>query len=212
MNYILAISLLIISYLLGSIPSALIIGKTFKNVDVREHGSKNLGATNTFRVLGLKMGLAVFVMDAVKAAIVVGLVQFNAFGIKDQVFHCLIYGVIAIIGHLFPIFADFRGGKGVSCTVGVMFTFNPLCAFIAFIAWAITMKISKIVSLSALVSSIVLFITSIVQIIILGPNLDTTTFVIITFLVVIMLFDRHKANIKRLANHTESKISDFNKK
>ena len=91
MNYILAISLLIISYLLGSIPSALIIGKTFKNVDVREHGSKNLGATNTFRVLGLKMGLAVFVMDAVKAAIVVGLVQFNAFGIKDQVFHCLIY-------------------------------------------------------------------------------------------------------------------------
>lgn len=208
MNLFLAIFLLIISYLLGSIPSALIVGKLTKNIDIREYGSKNMGATNTFRVLGLKWGAVVFLCDALKAGLIVGLVNFNAFNLRELCFHPLIYGVVAIIGHLFPIFASFKGGKGVSSTGGVMIAYNPLVALICIIVFFISLAISKFVSLSSLIAASALTILSVIELIIIGPNLDTIIFFVICILVLVILVVRHRSNIKRLINHNESKITD----
>lgn len=210
MNIYLAIFLLIISYLLGSIPWAVIISKLTKGIDIREYGSKNMGATNTLRVLGVKWGIIVMLLDALKAGLLVGLINFNAFNLGELCFHPLLYGLAAIIGHLFPIFAKFKGGKGVSSTAGVMFAYNPLCAGICIVIFAACLAITKYVSLSSLVAAIALFITSVVELIILGPNVDTIAYLIITFFVLIILILRHRSNIKRLLKHEESKIVDSN--
>ena len=192
MNIYLSILLLIISYLLGSIPFALITGKLVKKLDLREHGSKNLGATNTFRVLGLRWGILVMILDALKAALIVIIVQHNLFNIKDQVFHPLIYGLTAIIGHMFPIYCNFKGGKGVSCTAGVVIAFN----------------ITKIVSISSLVSVTAVLIGAIIQICI-DYNLDSLMYLILAIISFTFLFYSHRQNIIRLIKHQETKVTDI---
>ena len=208
MNIPLSIMLLIISYLLGSIPFALTAGKMVKKIDLREYGSKNLGATNTFRVLGLKWGILVMLLDAFKAAACVIVVQYNFFNIKDQVFHPLIYGLVAIIGHLLPIFAKFKGGKGVACTAGVMLAFNPVCSLFALLVFILVIIITKIVSISSLSSVTALFICSIIQIIV-HYNFDNLMFLITSFIAFCFLFYTHRQNIGRLLRHEETKVTDI---
>ena len=112
---ILQIVLLIIAYLLGSIPWALIIGKLVKGIDIREYGSKNMGATNTLRVLGVKWGILVFVLDALKGAIIVAIMKYNFFNFDYTLFSFVInplfYGIAAFLGHLFPIYTSFKGNN-----------------------------------------------------------------------------------------------------
>lgn len=208
MNIYLSILLLIISYLLGSIPFALITGKLVKKLDLREHGSKNLGATNTFRVLGLRWGILVMILDTLKAALIVIIVQHNLFNIKDQVFHPLIYGLTAIIGHMFPIYCNFKGGKGVSCTAGVVIAFNPFYSFFALIAFIVTILITKIVSISSLVSVTAVLIGAIIQICI-DYNLDSLMYLILAIISFTFLFYSHRQNIIRLIKHQETKVTDI---
>jgi len=124
MTYVYIGLLMILSYFLGSIPSGLIIGKVFKNIDIREHGSKNTGATNAIRVLGFKTGIFAFIFDVMKGALVIALVFF----LKDKSLYIVseyninissIYGMAAVIGHVFPIYINFKGGKAVATSAGM---------------------------------------------------------------------------------------------
>lgn len=192
---------MILGYLFGSIPWALVIGKVFYKTDVRNYGSGNLGGTNAGRVLGKKAGLTVIILDGLKAFFVVWL--------------CTLWipqaavpaGLCCCIGHCFPVFAGFRGGKAVATTYGYLLaaglfaTGQPVVMFvIPLLIFLITLKLSKMVSLSSIVG--------------IGSAALLTTFCqsdwIITLSIwILWLFVtyRHKANIQRIRNHTEKKIT-----
>lgn len=197
MNFILYLG---IGYLLGSIPFALVIGKVFYKTDVREHGSGNLGGTNTGRVLGKKAGLMVIICDVLKVVLAVAIVSY---------FHksaSIWAGLAAAIGHCYPIFAKFKGGKAVATMFGFListaiFTFSDiLYVLLPFLCFIIILKISKMVSLSsicaALFSSIYIsFMQQDMQII------------IASWLLTLLILYRHKSNIKNIIQGNERKIT-----
>jgi len=202
---VIKIGLLILSYLLGSIPSALIIGKLVKNIDIREHGSKNMGSTNAGRVLGKKWGIVVFLLDATKGFIVLSL--FLVFKLLDPevyaLFTPLIYGIAAILGHVFPIFARFRGGKAVATSAGVILAYNPLFFVIVIGVFFVVVRISKYVSLASLIAVFVAFLLAVFWKI---ESIDWY-FLGTTLLINILIIVRHKDNIKRIQDNTERKIN-----
>lgn len=189
------------AYLIGSIPSALWIGKLFYKTDIREHGSGNLGGTNTFRVLGKKAGMVVTLMDILKGTAATILVLFPVF--EDVTIHALILGAIAVVGHMFPIFAGFRGGKAVATSAGVVLGYAwPL--FLALLAvFLLSLKFTKMVSLSSIIIAIGAFIYALINFIING---DYIFFIMITILAVFIVY-RHKENIKRIKAGTEPKVT-----
>ncbi|WP_285766865.1 glycerol-3-phosphate 1-O-acyltransferase PlsY [Peribacillus sp. SI8-4] len=191
----LTIIIILSAYLIGSIPSGLIIGKTFYNIDIREHGSKNLGGTNTFRTLGVKAGLAVTTMDILKGTLAT-LLPF----LLGADLNAMLVGVIAVIGHMFPIFANFRGGKAVATSAGVILAYEPLFFLIAVIIFFISLYISKYVSLSSMIASLLAFIYSLV--------FHTGDWPLITVIGIFMIFIfyRHRTNIKRIISKTEPKV------
>ncbi|HEY2421223.1 MAG TPA: glycerol-3-phosphate 1-O-acyltransferase PlsY, partial [Neobacillus sp.] len=143
------ILVLIVAYLLGSIPSGLIIGKVFYKTDIREHGSGNLGGTNTFRTLGIKAGLAVTLADILKGTLAASL---------PYLFHVdmnpLLAGILAVLGHTYPIFANFRGGKAVATSGGVLLLYAPYLFFTILVIFFISLYITKFVSLSSMIAGI----------------------------------------------------------
>jgi acyl phosphate:glycerol-3-phosphate acyltransferase len=185
--------IIFIAYLLGSIPSGLIVGKTFYGIDIREHGSGNLGATNTFRTLGKKAGLVVTIADILKGTVAASLpIMFGS----D--FHPLLAGVFAVVGHMYPVFAGFKGGKAVATSGGVLLFYEPLIFVILFISFFISLYLTKYVSLSSMISAVVAIIYSIFT---KDPYLITIIVLLSAF-----VFYRHRANIKRIINKTEPKI------
>ncbi len=187
---------IVIAYLLGSIPTGLIVGKVGFKIDIREHGSGNLGATNTFRVLGIKAGIIVTVCDILKGTLAAVLpVIFHA----EQVYP-LVVGLFAVLGHIFPIFAKFKGGKAVATSAGgVILGVNPLLFIIMICSFLIILYISKYVSLSSMVTGIITIIVTIIQ--------QEVGLMIVTSILTIVVIYRHKANIKRIINKTEPKIT-----
>ena len=193
----------IIGYLFGSIPFALVIGKVFYKTDIREHGSGNLGGSNAGRVLGAKAGIAVAILDILKATIAMTL----SYLFSHNLDAILAAGFFATIGHCYPLFANFRGGKAVSTAVGfllgisIFLTKQPLLHVLLPVAVVIViLYLTKMVSISAMigvsVATLVLFLTQ--------DNL----YVSIAFLLVnIIVVWRHRANIKRLMDGNETKIT-----
>lgn len=193
------ILLIQLGYLYGSIPFALVIGKVFYNTDVRESGSGNLGGTNAGRVLGKKAGISVIVLDALKAVIIFYLSSYLSlkFNLNPDIKY--IAGLACIFGHCYPIFAEFRGGKAVSTSLGYFLCIEPLYAVVAIVVFLLVLKISKYVSLSSISTAlIVLCITPFLAV--------SITAKLCMLVAVILLVYRHKDNIKRIKNHTESKI------
>ena len=193
------ILLILLGYLYGSIPFALVIGKVFYNTDVRESGSGNLGGTNAGRVLGKKAGISVIVLDALKAVIIFYLSSYLSlkFNLNPDIKY--IAGLACIFGHCYPIFAEFRGGKAVSTSLGYFLCIEPLYAVVAIVVFLLVLKISKYVSLSSISTAlIVLCITPLLAV--------SITAKLCMLIAVILLVYRHKDNIKRIKNHTESKI------
>lgn len=193
------ILLILLGYLYGSIPFALVIGKIFYNTDVRESGSGNLGGTNAGRVLGKKAGISVIVLDALKAVIIFYLSSYLSlkFNLNPDIKY--IAGLACIFGHCYPIFAEFRGGKAVSTSLGYFLCIEPLYAVVAIVVFLLVLKISKYVSLSSISTAlIVLCITPFLAV--------SITAKLCMLVAVILLVYRHKDNIKRIKNHTESKI------
>ena len=198
------ILLLILAYLLGSIPSGVWIGKLFFKKDIRQHGSGNTGTTNTFRVLGKTAGIVVLLMDILKGTLATCLPMiFHLYGINP-----LWFGVSAILGHTFPIFAGFKGGKAVATSAGMLLGFNPVFFVYSCIIFIVSLFCTSMVSLSSMISAVLITLSTIVlpyvaPVILAKPNWLLT---IIAFLVSSFIFYRHKDNIKRIRNHTESRI------
>lgn len=193
--------IIICAYLVGSIPSGLWIGKVFFNTDIREHGSGNLGATNSFRVLGKKAGIVVTLFDILKgtAATLLPLIPY----FSDTSIHPLILGCIAVVGHMFPMFAGFRGGKAVATSGGVLLGYSWPFFIVLIIVFAISLKISKMVSLSSMIAAIVGIIYSLVFWMVSG---DFALFILV-FLLASFIFYRHRANMIRIKNGTEPKVN-----
>ncbi len=203
---------LVISYLLGSIPWALIIGKLVKGIDIREHGSKNMGATNAFRVLGFKYGLLVFALDALKGGLILFIMKHNFFNfdLGDYEIHPLSYGACAFLGHLFPIFAKFKGGKGMATASGIVLFYHPIAFCVGLITFIITIILSKYVSLSSCVTAIAVLVTTFFfkdNYYFLLFNIKITYFSLVLIFINIFLIVKHIPNFKRIFNHTESKIN-----
>jgi glycerol-3-phosphate acyltransferase PlsY len=197
-NVILAFGL---AYLFGSIPFALVIGKVFYKTDIRTAGSGNLGGTNAGRVLGRKAGIAVSLLDLLKAFIVILVV--NSFA-PDLAAYA---GVIAAIGHSYPIFANFKGGKAVSTAAGYLMgvsfliVFKPLELFVVpAIIFFGTLKLTKYVSLSSMLSAVASTLIALLV-------SDNFSVIVSLALISALIIYRHRANIQRLINKTESKVT-----
>jgi glycerol-3-phosphate acyltransferase PlsY len=203
----------LIAYILGSIPSAVWIGKKYYGVDVREQGSKNAGATNTFRVLGKNAGIIVLLMDVIKGVLAVSTPYFvnqflNVNWTYEYLIHIqLIAALSAIIGHVFPLFANFKGGKGVATSLGVIVALHPPTALVCFILFFIVFLVFNYVSLGAIVASI-----SFPIVIYFVFNEDDVWLNLFSVFLGLAVIIAHKKNIKRLINKEESKMSLFKKK
>ena len=190
----------ILGYLLGSLNFSIIIGKLFYKIDVREHGSKNAGTTNTLRVLGKGPAIFVLLFDTFKAVIAYWIV----YGITKNVPVSYVAAATAVVGHNFPVFFGFKGGKGVATSLGACFCLNPLLGLFVLLIGVGTIAITRYVSVGSLTGST----SSIILFAFFDPNpLKLVLLVVLT----ISMFIRHHENLKRLINHTENKIS-FRKK
>lgn len=198
------IVLFVIAYLLGSIPSGVWIGKLFFHKDIRKFGSGNSGTTNTFRVLGSKAGVVVFIMDVLKGTLATCLPM-----IFDSSIDPLWFGLVAIIGHTFPIFAGFKGGKAVATSAGMLLGYSPIFFLYSAIIFFIILYITSTVSLTSMISAVLITISTVILPIICPIILPKQNWLltIIATCLTIFIFIRHRENIKRLRNGTESKIS-----
>lgn len=188
--------IIILSYLLGSIPFALLVGKFFYKTDIREFGSGNLGSTNTFRTLGKKAGITVMIADIGKGTLAACLpILFH------NELHPLLVGVFAIIGHSYPLFANFKGGKSVATTAGILIAVSPLAFVIGALSFLLTLTYSKYVSLSSSVAGLFIFISSIF---IGDPILQVFTLFITVFIAY-----KHRSNFSRIKLGTEPKVKWF---
>ena len=197
------IVLLILAYLLGSIPSGLWIGQVFFKINLREHGSGNTGTTNAFRILGKKAGMATFVIDFFKGTIATLLpLIFHVQGVSP-----LVFGLLAVIGHTFPVFAGFKGGKAVATSAGVIFGFAPLfCLYLAVVFFG-TLYLGSMISLSS-VSAALAAVLGVILFPLIGfllPSYDLL-FVVIILALASLIIIRHKDNINRIRNKTENLV------
>ncbi|MCX5773986.1 MAG: glycerol-3-phosphate 1-O-acyltransferase PlsY [Fusobacteria bacterium] len=193
--------LIIIAYLLGGLPTALILGKTFKGIDVREQGSKNSGATNAGRVLGKKWFYIVMICDAIKGAIPVILALL--FGMSDMV--ALGIGVVAILGHTYSIYLKFKGGKGVATSLGVIIVLVPLVTIILLIVFVLIYKISNFVSLGSIVCAILFPILIFLFVIFRVYDPSKLSIGFIGIILAAYIVYKHRSNITRIINGNENK-------
>lgn len=185
--------MLVIGYLLGSIPSGVLIGKVFYGKDIRKYGSGNMGTTNTFRVLGKKAGIVVLLMDSLKGSLAALLPYF---------FHStanpLLIALSAILGHVFPIFAGFKGGKAVATSAGALLIYNWKFFLLAWAIFIITIFVTSMVSMGSMVGFVIITISAFFfgDPVLIGVAFGLTVFV----------FIRHWKNIERIKNGTENMV------
>lgn len=200
---------ILISYLLGSIPTSVWIGKLFFNIDVREHGSGNAGTTNTIRILGYKAGIPVLLIDVLKgwfAIFITKIIFSNNPEIDMPEYMPLLSAAAAVVGHIYPVFAGFRGGKGVATLLGIGFGLIPIPTTIALGIFIIVLVIFGYVSLASIVATVTL---PLVTYFFVMPELPL--YLILTIAVAIFVPITHTENIKRLLNGTENKFLRKNK-
>jgi len=203
-NLYVTIVLMLGAYLLGSIPSAVWIGKYFFGVDVRQHGSKNAGATNTFRILGRKAGVPVLFFDVLKGWLAVKLFSFYSvyeLGSIQQTNFQIALGILAVLGHVFPVYVRFKGGKGVATLLGIILALHLQAAAAAFIIFLVVFIISKYVSLGAIVAAVFFPF-----IIIYGFKEQTASLQYFATAVSVLLIITHRKNIHRLLRKEENKM------
>ena len=214
-----ATTMIIIAYLLGSIPSAVWIGKKYYGIDIREHGSKNAGTTNMLRVLGRRAALPVFALDFLKGFVAVTIIELMQYddliGQNDLINLKIVAVFAAVLGHIFPIFAGFRGGKGVATLVGAVTGIYPPVAtlvgaimgvnaplvLLCFGVWFLVLMVTHYVSLASMVAGCCFPVFTLIS-----PKVNgSTAFVVFSFVIAILLIYTHRKNIERLKAGTESK-------
>ena len=207
-EYVLVLSAVIIGYLFGSIPTAVWIGRFYFKLDVREHGSKNAGATNTFRVLGKKPGIIVLFIDILKGVIAsmfpIIFTEFYELSYTFLITLRLISSIFSMIGHVLPVFAKFKGGKGVATSLGVLIGLQPFAALICFSVFLCVFIASKYVSLGAISSAI----TYPINVYFVDPTVLPHELIFTVILSSAVVFT-HRKNIFRLLNGKENKMNLF---
>lgn len=188
-------SIIILAYLIGSFPTGVIIGKTFFKKDIRQYGSGNIGTTNTFRVLGPKAGIIVFLIDFFKGTFATILpILFSI----DNHYWCLLCGLAAILGHAFSIFLHFKGGKAVATTAGFLLGYNVHFFLICAVIFFPLLFITSMVSLTSLISIVLIFIASFF--------FHDWALSLISGLLVILIYWSHRSNISRIGHHNENLV------
>lgn len=210
-------AIIVLSYLIGSIPGSILVGKVFHGIDVRNHGSGNAGATNTFRVLGWKSGVLATIIDLGKGIVAAGYISGlridaipGGFGFWDAAtVVSLIAGVSAVVGHMFPVWAGFKGGKGVNTTAGMLIALTPGTMALTLAVFVLVLVLTRYVSVASL-SAIVTYpmAIGISKYLLDSSVLDASIFVFALFLA-IGLFVAHRTNIQRLMNGTENRLRTF---
>lgn len=196
--------LIIVAYLIGSIPTALIISKRFFGIDIRDYGSGNMGATNTFRVLGSKYGTIVMVMDILKGMTAVALYNFLPYYLHnelDRTNFMIGLGLAAVMGHIFPIFAGFKGGKGVATLLGMIIAVQPVIAVSCVGVFVLVLYLTRYVSLSSILGAIMLPIS-----VLWIWNEHEVMYRIFALLVAFLVIITHQKNIGRLLRGVETRI------
>ena len=205
---------LLTAYLLGSVPTALWVGRRFFGLaDIREHGSGNAGATNTFRVLGPKAGSAVLFIDALKgfvAAFFLPNILFSQFNLASEniVYYRLAFGILAIVGHIYPVFAQFRGGKGVATVLGMMLGVAPATVGVCMLVFVVMLLLFRYVSLASMTAGVTFALLQLL------PQFRPAQpfMVYVGFVLAALLIYTHRANIGRLRAGTESRVPLFGRK
>ena len=203
---------IIIAYLLGSVPTSVWVGKLFYQIDIREHGSGNAGANNTIRVLGFKAGLPVLLVDVLKGWLAVSLPvlingQFEVGASMDgssMLNLQLLFGVMALLGHIFPVFAGFRGGKGVATLLGVCLAVLLYPTLLALVVFIIVLFSFKIVSLSSMSAGVSLPVFTVIT-----GDFQQTQLIIFTIILAVIILITHRNNIRRIIKGEEGKASFF---
>ena len=205
LTYYCAFTMVVIAYLLGSIPSAVWIGKKYYGIDIRNYGSKNAGTTNILRVLGARAAIPVFVIDFFKgfvAVAVMGIMRYDEHVDISWLIGLKIIAVFAaVLGHIFPIFAGFRGGKGVATLVGAVTGIYPTIILLCFAVWLLVLMVSHYVSLASMIAG-----CSFPVFVMLSRRASqSTAFIIFSFVTAALLIFTHRKNIDRLRKGTENK-------
>ncbi len=201
--------ILVLAYLIGSVPTAVWVSRIVFGIDIREHGSGNAGATNAFRILGKKAGSGVMLVDMMKGFLAVKLALFSPFLVNSEPFVNLqiFLGLSAVVGHIFPIWADFRGGKGIATLFGMILSIQPIVAVSLVAVFLLMLMLTRYVSLSSITASIafpllILFIFN-------AHELSYRLFAIATAFLVVLT---HHKNISRLLTGNENKVPIFRKR
>jgi glycerol-3-phosphate acyltransferase PlsY len=203
------IILVVLGYLIGSIPTAVWVSKYFFQIDIRHYGSGNAGATNTFRVLGKKAGMFVFLVDCMKGFVAVDLAYFVTRYQTDNMALTnfqVILGIAAVLGHIFPIWANFKGGKGIATLFGMILAIQPTVAGSLIVVFFIMLFLTRYVSLSSITASIAFPV--LIFFIFKEPDVIYRVFALLTAIMVVLT---HHKNIGRLLQGNESKIPLFQK-
>ncbi len=201
--------LVVLAYLLGSIPTSIWVSKAVFGIDIRQFGSGNPGATNTFRVLGSKWGAFVMISDISKGVIATSLYILIPFYLQNELARTnfmIVLGLAAVLGHIFPIWADFKGGKGVATILGMALAIQPIVALICIIVFLITLFTTRFVSLSSMLASVVFML-----LILFIFNEKETSYRVFAIIVAFMVVVTHQKNIGRLLNGKENKAPLFKK-
>ena len=199
--------LILIAYLIGSIPTSVWISKAIFNIDIRDYGSGNPGATNTFRVLGSKWGSIVMIVDVTKGIIATSLYIFIPYYLTNELARTnfmIVLGMASVIGHIFPIWAGFRGGKGVATILGMALAIQPIVALLCLLVFLFTLITTRFVSLSSLIAGVAFMV-----LILFIFNEKETMYRYFAIIVAFMVIITHQKNISRLLNGTENKVPLF---
>lgn len=194
---LLGILMIIVAYFSGSLPNGVIIGKKLKNIDIREYGSKNTGATNAFRVLGPKLGLTVLALDILKGALPVLITKLLGLGNNWE----LLVAITAILGHTFSCFLSFKGGKGVATSLGVFIVLVPYVMLIIVAVFVLVVYFSKYISLGSIIASALFPI-----LVFLLERETTIYFKVFSIIIGAYVIYKHKTNIQRLLKGEENKF------
>ncbi len=196
--------LIILAYLIGSIPTALIISKRFFGIDIRDYGSGNMGATNAFRILGPKYGTIIMMLDVAKGMIAVGLFYFLPYYLTDELQRTnfmIALGLAAVIGHIFPVFAQFKGGKGVATILGMLIAVQPVVALTCVGVFLLVLFLTRYVSLSSILAAVMLPIS-----VLWIWNEHELSYRIFAVLVAFLVIVTHQKNIGRLLKGAETRV------
>jgi glycerol-3-phosphate acyltransferase PlsY len=211
MNIALLIVTIVAAYLLGSIPSSVWYGIGYFGIDVRKHGSGNAGATNTFRVLGKRAGTVVMLIDVLKGwtatCLASMLFYMNTIGETELLMYKIIFGIIAIIGHIFPVFVNFKGGKGIATLLGMVLAIHPELASVCITIFILTLIASQYVSLSSILSTLAFPVLSWVGVF----GHPEPLLIVFGFTMFVLVVFTHQKNIVRLWNGNENRVNIFAK-